>query len=241
MTANRRIRKNKNKRSTTDVDPYSLRYRAASDGAKAARAAARSRTEGAGGEAGQVAGDGGEREAQADVREERVEGQEAHIIDNFRLREVSLVREGTGAPGYILEVGGEPVFDTLVLDPEAYRKGLDFKHGVNELLNRAVDRSNNWPVSRAEFEEALRAEAASDSAAVGQREAEGAPGLDASGSTPSAVLDGILEARDAAREAYRRQHQVFFEAEVNTIPTHVGSGICHCEIGTNHWVELGEI
>lgn len=238
MTANRRIRKNKNKRSTTDVDPYSLRYRAASDGAKAARAAARSRAEGAGGEAGQVAEDGRGQEAPANGGEERVEPQEVHIVDKFRIREVSLVREGTGAPGYILEVGGVPTERGL------QELGLqDFYEGVT-----LVEADSLFPDVRPQsaeewrsWQEAVRAKAASDAATVGQRGSEGAPGLDAAGPTPSAVLEGILEARDAAREAYRRQHQVFFEAEVNTIPTHVGTQLCHCEIGANHWVELGEI
>ena len=231
MTAHRRTRKTKTKRSNLDDNTYSERYRQASNGAKAARAAAAERKGGSDRSPGVEAG----------------RGLAIEIGEGARIKSISLVPEGQGT-GYILTVGEERI------------------HEEDGTLVRRVgeDGISVAPFDLAEVrrQEDLRQEAASHAASVGQRGAEGASGeVPGQGAEPTffeqlheveAIVDdangagtGILEAIEAEvarhRGNYAATHRAFFEAEVNSLPTHVGTELCSCDKREDHWIELGEI
>ncbi|AWN03292.1 hypothetical protein PBI_CAMILLE_45 [Microbacterium phage Camille] len=213
MTAQRRIRKNKHKRSMTDDDPYTQRYRAASDAAKEARARIRE----------------GSRGADSEDRIEAGRGLAVEIGEGARIKGVSLVEEGQGL-GYIIEVGSDEAAPGGEGPQEEPRyQGFAQGHRLGEV---------GEPVAG---EEAVRSEASSDTATFFERGAAGATLVHVEPSAPEQTLEAIRKFQAEAREEYGRQHQVFFEAEVNLIPTHVGSSLCYCQIAQNHWVELGEI
>ena len=105
MTANRRTRKTKNRRSTNDVDPYAERYRKASDAAKAKRDEARRRE--------------GLKDFGKSISNERVQALVDEVVihdaetaaieylkEDIRLVSASLVPEGQGT-GYVLRSVGE--------------------------------------------------------------------------------------------------------------------------------------
>ncbi len=240
MTASSRIRKNNHKRSTTDVDPYPERYRKASDAAKAARDAARSRT----GEADRGLGEEG-----------------VTVIQDATLQSVSLIRAAESVTGYVIEVGDNSVSlhpagaheepsivglkdgtDYFLVPLGDYERGLygdlEFKHATSKLNYGVVT------------EEALRPTGSPDAASVGDSGTSSVAGQSPSEphaaqgwetATSTEVLDNIQGQVDRARLNYKNVHRVFYEAEINMVPTHVDTRLCYCDIRENHWVELGEI
>lgn len=249
MSAKRRNRKNQRKRSKSDVDSYTERYRKASDAAKAARAAARGRAEGPRGL--EVA-----EAIQSGFSEGFAEG--VRIVEEARLRGVSLVSQEHALPGYFLEVGGFEDERQLVSEVLGGARGL-------EPDTEYVVRANGGEP------QTIRTEAAPDAEALVERSAPSSEGLppaeqvaesqgraaaeartffeevddvrelaDAANG-PLEVLAAVIEAKERAEAEYARRHYVFFEAEVNGLPTHVGGCQCYCELGANHWKELGEI
>lgn len=249
MSAKRRNRKNQSKRSKSDVDPYTQRYRQASDGAKAARDAARRR---------------------AESRSAEGEDREVHVIREAKLRSVSLVEE----PG---PYGGTIEFvESKAVDHEAWlAEQVEKAEDDPGLRVRSVNVNHEGfgvvVSTKAGGEEALRPQGAPDAASLVERIAPSSEGLppaeqvaepqgraaaeartffeevddvrelaDAANG-PLEVLAAVIEAKERAEAEYARRHYVFFEAEVNGLPTHVGGCQCYCELGANHWKELGEI
>lgn len=214
MTAHRRKRKTQHKRSTTDVDPYTERYRKASDAAKAARRAAREAADGNRGEA---------------------------VLDERPLKH--LVRHEGDLKGL---AASKVVYDEVDLEP-AFTYGPDIRDGdtievvqldgarIRGIALVHADRAfPGYRIEVVDAEEALRSEGAPDAAPVVERGAEGPAGQ------PSAEPDAAAQGRDSA-ETPEATHQVFFEAEVNGLPTHVGTEDCFCSETQHHWKELGEI
>lgn len=241
MSAKRRNRKIQSKRSKSDVDPYTERYRKSSDAAKAARDAAR-RREGA-----------SEDREVVDVREEDVFF--GIDISQATLRSVSLVPEGQGFPGSRIEVVDKLNRDVVSLKglvPNVRYEGFAQGNFHGELGEPVPFSYTASDVRIAQ--EGLRAEAASDGtsslASRGSEGVEGQPSAESSTEpqewfAPEAqagdIIQWIAEARQRAEEEYRRGHWVFFEAEVNGLPKHIGTTTCYCPLGANHWKELGEI
>lgn len=234
MTSRRRTRKNSTRRNHDD-DSYTQRYRKASDGAKAARAAAAGRA----------------READRGSGEEAGSSIPREVGSGARIKAISLVAEG--GTGY---VETDEDFSRHVDHIEEAGEGHTIHVGDegNVLVIHSLE-GGTW-------EEALRAEAASHAAALGQREAEGAAEVHVFPARESRtvfeevqdvdelaqaanqggdILLAVLAAKEHAETEYKRRHQVFLEAEVNGLPTHVGSFMCYCEKAANHWQALGAI
>ena len=135
------------------------------------------------------------------------------IGEGARITGISLVPEGQGT-GYILTVGEERIHEE---DGTPVVRKVDEDHVSVGPLTFGED----W-YAELHGQEDLRQEAASDAASLGQRGVEGASGeVPAEGSEPT--------------------HRAFFEAEVNSLPTHVGTELCSCDKREDHWIELGEI
>lgn len=165
MTANRRTRKTKNRRSTNDVDPYAERYRKASDAAKAKRDEAR-RREGLKDFGKSISNE----RVQALVDEVVIHDAETTAIEYLK-EDIRIVSASLGGEGTSYERGDE---GRSWYDPDSRDEAVRRQQGtVYDLVGEFPRRGGKNTVGRI-AEEAFRSEATPDAAALGQRGASAA-------------------------------------------------------------------
>lgn len=245
MSAKSRARKFNKKRRVTD-DSYAERYRKNSEAAKAARG---QREAGTGESRGEQGSDAGSVDRLARAKAEHPAGRgllaefEKPIYENgVELIDVNSLYPAEGS----LKEFGKTISEDRINEISLGDDGIYVSEGRISGIDKIL--------INADYQEAVREEAASDSASSdGERGSEGSTGQSPSEQGPepqewtSPEAERSLAVTDAIWSAERTisedsiLHWVFFEAIVKDVPTHVATSTCFCAIGENHWKELGEI